>query len=368
MRISRFFADNFRCLVNFELSVAPIQLLVGANGSGKSTILEVLNRLRSFVVEGANCADKFGGETRTRWQKVSKQRLELDVSEDDHIYRYILVIAEDVKRQARVERETLDFEGKALFQFIEGEIRLFNDWQNAEPSVKFHADWSHSGLGIVSPRPDNTKLTAFKEWLDRLRPVQINPWDMSERSEAEARFPSPDLDNLADWYRHLTQENGDAVYAALEDIRAAIPGLTSLNARQAGREYREVIATLKGPGGEQVEVTFAELSEGQKCITALYLLLHAQLSEAATLVIDEPENFISLREIQPWLMKAIDKAEECEGQLIVASHHPEILNQLVGRSAALLDRTDGGAARAKPFPEADGLTPAEIVASGWENV
>jgi predicted ATPase len=367
MRLTRFFADNFRCLVNFELATAPVQLLVGENGSGKSTILTVLNSLRSFVSEGVNCSDRFGGETRTRWQSVLKQRFELDVSNGSGFYRYALIISEDSKRQCRVERETLDFEGKPLFQFIDGEIRLFNDWQNAEPSVKFHADWSHSGLGIVSPRPDNKKLSAFKEWLERLRPVHINPWDISEQSETEARYPSPDLDNLADWYRHLILEEGDAVYAAIEDMRLAIPGLASLSAKQAGREYREIIATLKGPGREQVELTLTELSEGQRCLIALYLLLHAQLGEGATLVIDEPENFISLREIQPWLMKAIDKTEDGGGQLLVSSHHPEILNQLAARGAALLVRPDGAATRVKPFPVTNDLSPAEIVASGWGN-
>lgn len=367
MRVTRLFADNFRCLVNFELKTEPIQVIVGGNGSGKTTVLDVFNLLRTFVLDGANCSDLFGSKTKTRWQTVTKQRFELDASDDGKPFRYTLVIAEDQKRQSRVERETLDFEGKPLFQFVDGEIRLFNDWQAPQPSVVFHADWFHSGLGIVSSRPDNSKLTAFKGWLDRLHPVQINPWDMSEQSETEARHPDRDLENLADWYRHLVLEEGDAVYAAIEDLRGAIPGLTSLSARQAGRDYREIIASMKAPGDGLVEVALTELSEGQRCLIALYLLLHAQLSEGATLVIDEPENFISLREIQPWLMKAIDKSEECGGQLIVASHHPEVLNQLVARGAALLVRTDGGATRVKPFPSTDGLTPGEVVASGWEN-
>jgi predicted ATPase len=367
MHLERIFADNFRCLVNFELKTVPVQVLVGGNGSGKSTVLDMLALLRSFVSDGVNCSAIFGGKTKTRWQSVAKQRFELDVSDDGRLYRYALVIAEDQKKQTRVEQETLDFEGRPLFQFIDGEMRLFNDRQNPQPSVTFHADWSHSGLGIVSPRPDNSKLSAFKEWLDRLHPVQINPWDMSEQSESEARHPAPDLENLADWYRHLVLENGDAVYAAIEDLRIAIPGLSSISAKQAGREYREIIASLKAPDGGQVEVALTELSEGQRCLIALYLLLHAQLSNGATLVIDEPENFISLREIQPWLFKAIDKAEECGGQLIVASHHPEVLNQLVARGATLLVRPDGGATRVKPFPFTADLTPAEVVANGWEN-
>ncbi|MGH9481925.1 MAG: AAA family ATPase, partial [Terriglobales bacterium] len=295
-------------------------------------------------------------------------RFEIDVALDGEAdYRYELVIDGNEEQRPKVRRETLDYGGKPLFGFEDGRMSLYNDSQHPTPSVNFHADWYKSGLAIVASRPDNRKLTKFKDWLEKLRPVQINPWEMSEQSEQEARYPSRNLENVADWFRHLQQESGEIVREVIEDLREAIPGFRDLNAKKAGLDYREVMATLAEPGGGRgIEVALTELSEGQRCLIALYLLLHAQTDAGGLLIVDEPENFIALREIQPWLMRAFERVEDKSGQLIVASHHPEMLNQLAARGALLLIREDGGPAQVKPFPES-AMAPSEVVARGWED-
>ena len=113
---------------------------------------------------------------------------------------------------------------------------------------------------------------------------------------------------------------------------------------------------------------FRELSEGQRCLIALYTILHFLLAKGSTIVIDEPDNFISLREIQPWLMAVADTVEEGHGQIVVISHHPEILNQWAPGSGVQFVREGTGPARIEPFygdPESS-LSPAELVARGWE--
>ena len=40
--ITRLFVNNFKTLVNFELPLDPMNLLLGANGSGKSTVFEAI--------------------------------------------------------------------------------------------------------------------------------------------------------------------------------------------------------------------------------------------------------------------------------------------------------------------------------------
>lgn len=42
--------------------------------------------------------------------------------------------------------------------------------------------------------------------------------------------------------------------------------------------------------------------------------------------LDEPENFVSLDEIQPWLMMVNDIIEESGAQCIMISHHPELID------------------------------------------
>jgi AAA15 family ATPase/GTPase len=48
--LKRIYIDNFRCLVNFELNFDSINLFLGGNGSGKSTVFEALRKLQSLLI------------------------------------------------------------------------------------------------------------------------------------------------------------------------------------------------------------------------------------------------------------------------------------------------------------------------------
>lgn len=90
------------------------------------------------------------------------------------------------------------------------------------------------------------------------------------------------------------------------------------------------------------------------------------------LCFDEPENFVSLPEIQPWLQALRDLIEESSGQAMVISHHPEVIDCLAVDSAFRFDRPNGDQARVSPWvPDAvpDSVTslimkPSEILVRG----
>ena len=81
---------------------------------------------------------------------------------------------------------------------------------------------------------------------------------------------------------------------------------------------------MRGPYREAIDLPFSEVSEGQRALIALYMLVYCALTPDRTLLIDEPDNFIALAEIQPWLMKLLDRVDETNGQVILVSHHPEL--------------------------------------------
>lgn len=368
--LQRLYVTNYRCLVNFEFRPNAKQLIIGRNGVGKTTVFDVLAMVRDFAVRGFPCEGQLGGKTRTRWQDVAEQQLELDVTGNGGDYRYTLVVDEwGTPPRPRVKHETLEFNGNPLFRFEEGNVGLFNDQQKPSPSVQFPFPRHRSGLAIVEvDRKDNAKLTWFKRWLNGLLQVQINPWAMPARSEHESREPAKDLSNFADWYRHLRLESGSAIFEAMTSLRDAIPGLEALDAKEAGLDVRVLQATMRSPNGKTVDLPFSELSEGQRCLIALYVLLYCAVDRDRTLLIDEPDNFIALAEIQPWLLKLLDRVDEKNAQVILVSHHPELLNQLADQGGVLLDRPNGRETRVLAFasPDDSGLTASEIIARGWE--
>ncbi|MGH9431712.1 MAG: AAA family ATPase [Terriglobia bacterium] len=396
--LTRLYATNYRCLVNFEFEPSAKQLIIGRNGTGKSTVFDVLAMLRDFAVRGKSVEECLGGNTLTRWQDVAEQQFEIDVEGNGGKYRYTLVVddwAESVYAlspskptrmvplssllsapgglpRPRVKQETLDFNGKPLFRFEEGTVSQFDDRQGSAPAYEYPLDWHRSGLAVVeaeATRRDNAKLTWFKLWLNRLAQVQINPWAMAARSERESRYPARNLSNFADWYRHLLLESGSAIFEAIASLREAIPGLESLDAKEAGLDVRVLQAAMRGPNGKTLGLPFSELSEGQRVLIALYVLLYCAVGEGRTLLIDEPDNFIALAEIQPWLLKLLDRVDEKNAQVILVSHHPELVDQLADQGGVVFERVNGGETRVKPFePSGDGgLKASEIIARGWES-
>lgn len=370
--LTRLHVDNFRCFVNFDCRFERQQLLVGPNGSGKSSVFDVLTLLRDFCVRGVAPDGHFAGRTRTRWQDVREQTFELEVAGPDGDFRLSLVMDSwgNLDRP-RVLREEVTWSGRPIFRFADGEVHLFND--RSEDKVQYPFDWHRSALATVTERPENTRLTRFKRWLDGLLFVRPDPRAMSGVASEEARHPDQYLANFADWYRHLRQETNDFQY--FEDLANAIEGFLSMRLEDAGERRREVKIRM-GPsdiephGKYKTEYLLTELSEGQRVLIGLYAVLHFGLRAGSTVCFDEPDNFIALREVQPWLAKVLDRAddEKAPAQVLIASHHPELLNRMAFKSGLSFDRPGGRHTRVQRFgdPSGSGLSASELVVRGWE--
>ena len=97
------------------------------------------------------------------------------------------------------------------------------------------------------------------------------------------------------------------------------------------------------------------------------MILHFPIERGDTVFVDEPDNFIALREIQPWLLSAEEAVEEHNGQLILVSHHPETLNQWAALYGLRFFREENGQVRAANFSaDQNGLQPSEAIARGWD--
>lgn len=371
--LKRLYIDNYRCLVNFECSLANRQLILGSNGTGKSTLLDVLALLRDVCVRGEPLGIRFGGATRTRWQNVPEQAFELDVSGNGGEYQFRLVVDTwGTPGRPRVVKEEVDFAGKPVFRFCDGEVQLFND--RHEGKVRYPFDWHRSALATITERSENTKLSWFKRWLGGLLCVSPDPRRMSALAQHETAYPATDLSDFADWYRHLRQESDDR--ALMDDLRGAVEGFESLDLKDAGLGNRVLKVTLSSEngqgGGRRKDIYgFDELSDGQRVLIGLYTLLHFALKPDATVLFDEPDNFVALREVQPWLEKVLDRIEEeaAGAQVLLISHHPELLNRLAFQDGILLERPGGRHTRVRRFDDTaqTGLEPAELVMRGWES-
>ena len=363
--LTRIYIDNFRSFVNFEYRPEKKQLLLGENGGGKSSLLGAIRYLKQFVKGDEN---PFTQSTRTRWQDQPLQVFEIDALLDESKYEYKVEIQFDTEtRQQSVSLETLKVSGKPVFELAHGEIHFFVNGSNQATTVSLETAKSTLHLSQLS----NSHVLRFVEWLDSVHCFRIDayPGTMDESADHEERLPDFELDNLAGWYRHLVQARPAENIGFLRSLKEALNGFQSLRFSSEEDGVRRLRADFTAPKKVKASYSISELSEGQRCLTGLYMILHFLIAKGHTVFIDEPDNFVSLREIQPWLLAAERAVEDSGGQLILISHHPEVLNQWASEYGLSFFRASNGQVRTKKFkadPKGD-LQPSELIARGWEN-
>lgn len=366
--LRRVYIDNFRCFVNFELGPEQTCLLLGANGSGKSSLFEALWCVRDLTRYGLEASAAFPVFSRTQWDARLRQRFELDVETAGDTFHYVLEIEHHAQRpESQIVLETVETESKPLFRYAKGNVELFRDDHSAGPV--FPLSPSRSFLASLEPSDANRRLTSFLNWLDRLMIFQLDPGAVRSSwiAKTEDRGASRNGGNFAAFYRGLVQEYPDIISDIQGDLRECIPSLRHLRLKDLG-EGRGLVASFLSQEGKEYELPFALLSDGQAVLVVLYTVLHALATRASALCIDEPDNFLALPEIQPWLARLRDVVEDRDGQVILASHHPEVIDYLAMDSAIQLFAAEGGLIRSKRLDvdREGGLKASEAIARGWE--
>lgn len=369
--LTRLYADNFLCLVNFELTLDERNVLLGANGSGKTSVLEALRRIRSLVSRSERIEDVFPTRDLSLSQKHSKQRFELDLQIDGDSYGYVLIIEHDRhNKRMRIGEELLTHEEKPIFEFRQGNAQLYHDNYKQGPAYPF--DWRLSGIGVLNERPDNQKLTKFKHAMASFIIASPCPplFDSEARSE-DGRLDNLDplLRNFVGWYRGAAQENMGSIGDLFNALREMLPGFETMNLVESGENSRALKVSFRRPDSDPGldRFSFSQLSDGQRMLIALYSLIFLA-GDRPYLFLDEPDNYLALREIQPWLATASEQCGDTLEQLVLVSHHPVTIDYLAGASGRWFSREGTGPVRvsAKPSKLKDGLALSEIVARGWE--
>jgi predicted ATPase len=365
--IKRVYIDNFRCFTNFEVRPDRVNLLIGNNGAGKSTFIEVLARVVGLAVLGEAVEDLFPPNTRTRWDSRPTQRVELDLSGNGGTYHYSLELSHGLDRETvTLQQEMVKYDSCTVFLYDDGMVQLHNN--EGQIGMQFPFRGTHSFLPQIVPSPENSLLTWFLKSLRGTWLVKLDPAGIKPESRVEAESLDSDGYNFASWYRHLSQERPENLPKLFERLGEALPGFRTLKTVSTGKggQKRELVAVFGfGDPESKYEIAFDELSDGERATIVLYCILMDAEGSPRTLLPDEPENFVGLQLIQPWLVELADATRD-EGQLFVISHHPEVIDYLAADQSLLFERPGGGPARvrANPFDRDKGLKASELVARG----
>ncbi|HVV73408.1 MAG TPA: AAA family ATPase [Verrucomicrobiae bacterium] len=366
--ITRLYVNNFRCLVAFDTRFESFGVLCGPNGAGKSSVFDALRLVHNLGTGDGLLGGK--GEydvpelELTKWLHSRVQEFELGLSVDGHICDYVLHLEQTTDfEKPRIILEKATCDGQVLFERDLDGVRFQRSDGN---QAGFPLDWRQSALAAIQPRGVHIgKLALLQKEIAQLLILRPNPRSMERESKAKAKYPDLSLSNLTSWYRSLNQDQ-EWTRALGSMLSHVWPDFHSFKLVDVGINAEALQLRFQGPAEPPTYLFLDQLSDGERALIGLYMLHSALQSGAAkTVMIDEPDNFVGLPELQPWLLSMRELLDD-HHQLVLISHHPEILSNSGEDNGRYLWRDNHSSpTRIGPLSVPDGLTAGEAIARGW---
>lgn len=362
--IEYLYVNNYKSFVNFRMDFNKSNLLIGKNGTGKSNVFVVITAIRNVIIGAPNNLNEFfSQETITRWMKSSIQTFEMGVKDKDHEYIYRLEIEHDLSStRTWILAERLLCDGDMIYQMSDGNAEVYDDDHKAG---KVLTDSNTSGIAFVPMDNRYRKIKGFREQIARIIICTPNPKAMPDIVQNDIYVPKIDFSNIASTFAGVVLTDPDIYSDLAETFKEISPGF--YKARISIDQFFKRLILDYNHNGFSCSYYFSELSDGERMLFALYILLYGFIKQGKIILLDEPDNYLSLTEIQPWCIN-VEKELAEDGQCIMISHHPEIIDYMAETDGIWMTRLSSGESKITDVPNVgdnkDLLTYSEMIARG----
>jgi len=351
MRITRIGAKNFRAIGLVDLELMPLTVLIGPNGVGKSSILEMLQVLSGLQKEGRllESVARWGGYNATVFYGAREPRMSFAVSVSDASDRLdyhlellgergsFFVSAERLEKRRSDGHDNLLVRNDSRVYMFRGEPGLpIASYSPTEEHINHGPESCLSGQRLVLPQIEillaalrRTSLWQVHKFqpTDRVRaPQQLHP----------AKEPLPDGSNLFSVLYTMKTERRDSYLELLETLRLAVPELEELEFPLAGAGH--VSLTWKQSDFTQVFYS-NQLSDGILRFLWLATILFS-VPDDGLVMIDEPE--LSLHPDWLALLVALLRKTSARTNVLVATQSAELLRWIEPSELVIPDVTETG--------------------------
>lgn len=336
--IERFYVHNYRCLESFELPIGgrSAALLVGKNGTGKSTLGSALEILQSIARGKNRVRDLVGPKDFFRGLRDAPMRIELSVGLAGAKFQYVLAFElPDGFRELRVAEERLTRDGQEVYSRDRAQVRLARTEGSGDAG--FSLDWHLVALPLIQDRSELDPIAVFRTWLARMLILAPIPSLIDGDSQGDTLLPDRVCARLGEWLTGLLAHSPGA-YSHLDSaLKDWMPDLKDIKNPLNGKDTRSILVQFE-QGGTTLVLPFAALSDGEKCYFICALVLAANAAYGPLFCFwDEPDSHLSLSEIGHFILR-LRRSLQSGSQLLATSHNPETIRHFARGDTLLLFR------------------------------
>lgn len=328
MKLASLRANSYRSLRNAEVGIGSLNLFIGANASGKSTILDALRFLSEAVLERDFKGPMFsrGGMIHLAWKGREASVIELTVNVvngDDAFDWHVRLLRRDYEFEVEERVHRVPSGGPPVLLLESSQGRGWW-WSGRGEKVPLSQSPTSCAMAAAAadasfPAHDVAQFIARWGFFDPNPFLLRRDWNSIESARLD-HFGR----NLGRTLYDLDQQTRQLILGATRAIVGLPDEIEPRLAEDEGRFY-----FVQKEAGLQYRVHQMGVSSGTLRVLALMTALHTS-AESKLIGIEEPENYVHPGALSSFV-EYLDGIGE-NVQLVITTHSPLVLDALADPS------------------------------------
>ena len=342
--ITRVQVKNFRNLADIDVHLGPLTVLVGRNGTGKSTFLDVLRFVRDALRLGLDIAvgHRGGINALLSWSptaEINHIEISLEVEEDDGAAYYSFLLVRGQEEVCYVKHELLELVSSDQSTRTSFETR---DGKWVTPPTDFLID-AERALGIRIDT-DTLMLPSLSTFFEDLRPIYSNltatnfyaifpnTLRLPQRQISEAILLE-DGHNLATTLRNIGKQ-GQYQSDLVSSLGRVAEGVRDVRVQEVGGWLLTELEH-EAQGNQTAWFPLAQESDGTLRVLGLLAALY-QDAPHSLIAIEEPE--LSVHPGALAMLSEVIEEAATRSQVIVTTQSPDLISRFSADQLRVVER------------------------------